>query len=66
MEVVHAEKLMHGKAFIINVDVECELFKELPEKIIAGRYHSLIVKKKETVPMNLKITATTRDGKQWD
>jgi len=60
-EVVHAKKLMHGKASIINVDVECELFKELPEKITAGRYHSLIVKK-ETVPMNLKITATTRDG----
>ena len=59
--IVHAKKLMHGKASLINVDMECELFEGLPDKITAGRYHSLIVKK-ETLNSNLKVTAMTDDG----
>ncbi len=44
-KVVHAPKMMHGKASEIDINPGCALFKGLPEKITAGRYHSLIVEK---------------------
>jgi len=58
---VHAKELMHGKASEVEIDRECLIFRNLPEKIRVGRYHSLIVQK-EGLPECLKITAVTQDG----
>ncbi|HOM02695.1 MAG TPA: aminodeoxychorismate/anthranilate synthase component II [Acetivibrio sp.] len=60
-KVVHAKELMHGKASEVEIDRECLIFRDLPEKIRVGRYHSLIVQK-EGLPESLKITAITPDG----
>lgn len=60
-KVVHADRLMHGKASDINVSNSCRLFTGLPGRITAGRYHSLIVER-ETLPQELEITAATDDG----
>ncbi len=59
--VVHAEELMHGKASVLELDRECALFHNLPEKISAGRYHSLIVES-ASLPGDLKVSARTEDG----
>lgn len=60
--VVHAGELMHGKASVVKLQNDCDIFRGLPEKIKAGRYHSLIVER-ETLPHHeLEITAETEDG----
>jgi anthranilate synthase component 2 len=59
--VIHAGELMHGKASEIDIDTESRLFKGMPQKIMAGRYHSLIVEN-SSLPKELKITAKTEDG----
>lgn len=59
--VVHAKELVHGKASVVDIDRECLIFRNLPEKIQVGRYHSLIVQK-EGLPECLKVTAVTPDG----
>ncbi len=60
-KVVHSKQLMHGKASEVFVDRECPLFRTLNQKIMAGRYHSLIVEN-ETLPSCLKVTARAEDG----
>ena len=60
-KVVHAARLMHGKSSEIAVSAKCKLFEGLPEKITAGRYHSLIVDR-ETLPDELEITAVSEEG----
>lgn len=60
-EVSYAKKLMHGKQSEVMVDGECRLFRGMPEKIKAGRYHSLAARE-ETMPEELVITARTEDG----
>ncbi len=60
-KIVHAKRLMHGKASEVSVDRECEIFSGLPQRIQVGRYHSLIVHNEE-VPLCLKITAETSEG----
>lgn len=59
-EVVGAKVLMHGKTSLIKHDGKT-LFKDLPEEFRVTRYHSLTVKK-ESLPKELMITATTDDG----
>lgn len=59
--VLHAGELMHGKASEIELTDDCVLFKGLPRKITAGRYHSLIVER-ENLPEELQITAVTGEG----
>lgn len=59
-KIVHAKELFHGKSSVVNLE-ECPLFKGIPEKIRAARYHSLIVEK-ETLPQDLKIIAYTDDN----
>lgn len=59
--VVHAENLMHGKASEIDIDPECSIFKGLPKKITAARYHSLIVQR-DTLPEELEITAVSLEN----
>jgi len=60
-KVIHAKRLMHGKSSEIFVDNKCKLFDGLPEKIEAGRYHSLIVEG-ESLPEQLKVTARSKEG----
>ncbi|HEY9059474.1 MAG TPA: aminodeoxychorismate/anthranilate synthase component II [Pseudobacteroides sp.] len=60
-KVIHAGELMHGKASKIDIDNESDLFKGMPDKIMAGRYHSLIVEN-SSLPQELKITAKTENG----
>lgn len=60
-DVIRAPYLMHGKISEISVDNTSPLFQGLPSKLIATRYHSLIVKK-ETLPECFKITSETEDG----
>ena len=54
--ITHAVKLMHGKKSTIQIDTESPVFKNLPEKIDAARYHSLIAKR-DTVPATLNVIA---------
>ncbi len=54
--ITHAVKLMHGKKSTIQIDTESPVFKNLPEKIDAARYHSLIAKH-DTVPATLNVIA---------
>lgn len=51
---------IHGKSSPISVNIEDPLFKGLPERLEAGRYHSWQVAAKSTG--ELKITARTDDG----
>ena len=59
--VSYAKELKHGKR---DEMIQCGsnvLFKGLPEKFPAARYHSLAAVR-ETIPEELKITAETEDG----
>ena len=59
-EVVRAKNLMHGKTSMISHD-GLGVFNGLPNPFKATRYHSLVVKK-ETLPLELIITAESEDG----
>ncbi len=59
--VSYAKTLMHGKQSEVTLDRGCPLFKNLPEKITVGRYHSLAALEKD-FPGDLKITAKTDDS----
>jgi anthranilate synthase/aminodeoxychorismate synthase-like glutamine amidotransferase len=58
--VVRADRVMHGKTSPILND-GCTIFKGLPNPLVAGRYHSLIVEK-STLPPCLAISAETEEG----
>ncbi len=53
-EIVHAKKLMHGKQSEIDIDSTAKIFRGLPKKIKAARYHSLVAKG-DTLPDSLEI-----------
>lgn len=59
-DVVGAERIMHGKISNIKHDGKT-IFAGLPNPFTAGRYHSLIVKRK-TLPDCLEISAETEEG----
>lgn len=58
--VSYAKELMHGKQSEITIDTKCRIFRNLPEKIKAARYHSLAVSA-GNMPEELVITAQTPD-----
>ena len=58
--VIRAERLMHGKTSEICHD-SATIFRGLPYRFKATRYHSLIVEK-EGLPDILEVSATTPDG----
>jgi anthranilate synthase/aminodeoxychorismate synthase-like glutamine amidotransferase len=58
--VVRAKTLMHGKTSEICHDART-IFRGLPYRFRATRYHSLVVEK-DTLPDSLEISATTPDG----
>lgn len=59
-EVSYAKELMHGKQSLITIDRKCRIFRNLPEEIMAARYHSLAAVE-TTMPKELIITAQTKD-----
>ena len=59
-EVVRAERIMHGKTSQITNDGQT-IFQGLPNPFVAGRYHSLIVKR-SSLPACLEISAETEQG----
>lgn len=59
-KIVYAEKLMHGKASLVEVDRENALFKGLEKEISVARYHSLAVSRKD-FPDCLKVIARTKE-----
>lgn len=58
--VVRASYLMHGKTSEICHD-SATIFRGLPYRFKATRYHSLIVEK-DGLPDSLEVSATTPDG----
>jgi para-aminobenzoate synthetase component 2 len=58
--VIRAPKIMHGKTSEIRHDGKT-IFRKLPQRFIATRYHSLIVER-ESLPRELEISAETDDG----
>ena len=59
-DVVRAERIMHGKTSRIMTDGRT-MFKGLPNPFIAGRYHSLIIKR-DSLPACFEISAETEEG----
>tara|TARA_Y100000992_G_C21060365_1_gene393839 strand:+ start:18 stop:599 length:582 start_codon:yes stop_codon:yes gene_type:complete len=59
-KIIQANKLMHGKTSQI-ITKKVGIFKNIPKRFFATRYHSLVVDKK-TLSKNLEITAETNDG----
>jgi len=59
-DVVRAERIMHGKTSRIITDGRT-IFRGLPNPFIAGRYHSLSLKR-DSLPACLEISAETEEG----
>lgn len=53
-KIVHANRLMHGKQSKIEIDNSAPIFKNLPKRIKAARYHSLVAQR-STIPETLEI-----------
>jgi anthranilate synthase/aminodeoxychorismate synthase-like glutamine amidotransferase len=59
-EIIHAPYLMHGKVSEIIHNGK-DLFRDIPQKFTATRYHSLIIEK-NSLPNSIAVTAKTKDG----
>lgn len=59
-KVVRAARLMHGKTSPIEHN-RAGIFANLPQPMIATRYHSLVIDP-ATVPVCLEVTARTKEG----
>jgi len=58
-KIIKASKIMHGKISTVT-NKGSEIFKGLPKKFDATRYHSLVIKN-NTLPENFKIISDTID-----
>ena len=58
-KIIKASKIMHGKVSTVT-NKGSEIFKGLPKKFDATRYHSLVIKN-NTLPENFKIISDTVD-----
>jgi len=58
-KVTNARILMHGKSSEILHDNKT-IFKNIPQKFLAGRYHSLIIDR-ESLSEELEVTSETED-----
>ena len=59
-EVIRCHEIIHGKTDNIINDQKT-IFKGIPDKFNATRYHSLVVSNKN-LPSNIEISAKTKDG----
>ena len=60
--IINLEKVYHGiETDIIVEDREEPLFRDIPERFRAGRYHSWVVNEKD-LPPQLKITSKDDEG----
>ncbi len=59
-KVVRARRVMHGKTSRIHHD-ENGIFKEIPNDLVATRYHSLVVER-NSLPDCLVVSAESEDG----
>lgn len=57
----YAKRLMHGKMSVVTLDTDSTIFRGMPEKIEAARYHSLAAEE-SSLPDTLRVTAKTEDG----
>ena len=58
-KIIKASKIMHGKVSTVT-NKGSEIFKGLPKKFDATRYHSLVIKN-NSLPENFKIISDTID-----
>ena len=58
--VIRANEIVHGKTSQITHSTSV-IYKDIPTEFTATRYHSLVADK-QTLPSELKITATTQNG----
>ena len=58
-DIVRAQRIMHGKTSRIR-HAASALFADLPQPLVATRYHSLTVRK-DRLPDCLRVTAWTQD-----
>jgi anthranilate synthase component 2 len=59
--ITYANRLMHAKTSLIDIDTASPIFKGLGNKLKVGRYHSLVCDPK-SVPSTVKVTATDEEG----
>lgn len=59
--VGYAKQLMHGKMSVVELDTDSVIFRGMPEKIEAARYHSLAAEE-ASLPETLRVVAKTGDG----
>jgi anthranilate synthase component 2 len=62
-KIIQAKKLMHGKTSKIKQTDKTIIFKDLPNKFIATRYHSLVVQKID-LPKIIKPTSFSEDDNE--
>jgi len=55
-----ARRILHGKSSLVHHDSRT-IFKDLPNPMIAGRYHSLAIDA-TTLPSELEVSARSDDG----
>ncbi len=60
-EISPAKQLMHGKKSNIRIDNSSPIFRGLPPRIDAARYHSLIARQ-GTIPAQLQVIAQDEMG----
>ena len=59
--IVRAKEILHGKTSIISVDNTNLLFKGFTDKVLVGRYHSLVIER-QSFPKELKVIAEDKEG----
>jgi len=59
-EVGHAGRILHGKSSLVHHDGRT-IFKDLPNPMVAGRYHSLAIDA-TTLPSEIEVSARSDDG----
>lgn len=57
-KIVHANKIMHGKKDILDIDTNNSLFKGLSNKLEVARYHSLVA---TNIPDCLEVISYDKD-----
>ncbi len=57
----YAKQLMHGKQSLVDVDRASPIFKKIPGRITAARYHSLVAEP-GSIPNSLRVIARTKGG----